>query len=235
MNRHSTGSAFTLIEVLLATSLSMIVITGALFTLSTMLRAYESRSGVSQAAETANLILNRIRTDLTSTRYSLHEDDCTFFGLDASNGVMDTDRLIFTSWVNDPVALGQGTSDVAEIEYFLDSDDSTPARWLQRRFDSTPDDDPLTGGTIALLGPRVESFNALYYDGLAWWPEWDSETELPMAVNITIALFYPEEIDQAPTPEALQQFSTTIWLAAYREPSGGGGGESATGEAGGGR
>lgn len=207
--------AFTLVEVLLAASLSMIVITGALFTLSSMLRAYKSRAGVNQSAEIANLILNRIRTDLMSVYFSAHGNGCLMIGTDLNNGVFDTDRLVFKSTVNDPIQLGSGTSDVAEIEYFVDTDDGTPIEWLQRRYDFTPDDDPLTGGTLALLGPRVLSMDIIYYDGLAWWAEWESEEELPIAVNITLGIFFPEEMGQEVTPEVLRQYSTTVWLPSF--------------------
>lgn len=227
----SRTRAFTLVEVLLAASLSMVVITGAFFTLGTMLRAYKSRAGVSQSAEIAHLILNRIRTDLMSVYFSPHGSGCLMIGTDLNNGLFDTDRLVFKSWVNDPMLMGQGTSDLAEIEYFVDSDDATPVQWLQRRFDSTPDDDPLTGGTLALLGPRVQSLDLMYYDGLAWWAEWESEEELPIAVNVTIGVFFPENAQQEMTPETLREFSTTIWLASFdadiepaQDEGGGGGG-----------
>lgn len=220
-NRHG----FTLVEVLLASMLSTLVITGAFFSLSVMLKAFSARQGSGQATETAALIFERIRQDLESVYLSPNSDMTRFVGMDEQSEQFDADNLTFVSMVNDPTALGQGTSDLAEVQYYIDLDDSTPERGLLRRFDATPDQDPFTGGTVALLGPRVVMLNITYFDGQLWMPEWDSESAIPQAINVQIGLFHPTRQQTEPTPETLQTFSTTIWTAVYRDSGGAMGGE----------
>lgn len=214
--------AFTLIELLIATTITALVLSGAFFSLSVVLRAYKIRGGKTADAEIANMIFLRMRTDLASTFISPHENATRFVGMDEQNGQFDADTLTFISMVNNPVEIGEGTSDLAEVQYFIDNDDSTPERWLVRRYDATPDIDPFSGGEISLLGPHILSINYEYYDGLMWWPEWNSEADLPIAVNISLGFFRPEEIEQEPTPDMLGQYSTTIWITLNRGPSDGG-------------
>ncbi|MDP8245550.1 MAG: prepilin-type N-terminal cleavage/methylation domain-containing protein [Candidatus Hinthialibacter antarcticus] len=225
--------AFTLIELLVATTITSLVLSGAFFSLSVVLSAYKIRGGKTSDAEIANMIFTRMRTDLASTFISPHGDVTRFVGMDEQNGQFDADTLTFISMVNNPIEIGEGTSDLAEVQYFIDLDDSTPERWLVRRYDATPDDDPFSGGEISLLGPHIISINYEYYDGLMWWPEWNSEADLPIAVNINLGFYRPNELEQEPTPELLTQHNTTIWLTLSRGASEGGGTSSTSDEPGG--
>ncbi len=216
MNTRSNG--FTLIELMMAATLTMLVLGGAFVSFSVVLNAYKMHGTKSISADTAHLILERMRLDLTSTYISPHEDLTRFVGNDLQTNDLQTDSLTFISTVNNPVEQGQGTSDLAEIQYYIDFDEATPERWLLRRYDSTTDTDPFSGGETALLGPKVCMLDFQYYDGEIWWPTWDSVEEIPICINVTIGLFEPESIDEVPTPENIEQFSTTIWIACYREP-----------------
>ncbi len=211
-----TTRAFTLVELLTATTITALVLSGAFFSMSVVLQAYKMRGGKTSDAEIANMIFNRLRKDLASTFISPHEDTTRFVGMDEQAGQFDADTLTFISMVNNPIEIGEGTSDLAEVQYFIDQDDSTPERWLVRRYDATPDIDPFSGGEISLLGPHVQSINIEYYDGLVWWPEWDSEADLPIAVNISLGFFRPQQLEQQPAPEMLTQHSTAIWITLSR-------------------
>ncbi|MBI1390848.1 MAG: prepilin-type N-terminal cleavage/methylation domain-containing protein [bacterium] len=209
-------AGFTLIELLLATALTAMVVTGALFSLSVILNAYKAYGGKTNDAEIANMIFTRMRLDLTAAFLSPHEDRTRFVCNDTQSGDLDADTLTFIGMVNEPVEIGQGTSDLAEVQYYIDDDDSTPERWLVRRFDNTPDDDPFTGGEIALLGPGVQTIDFQFFDGTEWWPLWDSSSSLPIAVNVRIGFFHPEREGEPPVAERMQTFSTTFWIALSR-------------------
>lgn len=207
---------FTLVELLTATTITALVLGGAYFSLSVILRAYQQRGGAAADAEIANLILTRMGADLNSAFLSPHEDRTRFVGLNETNGEFGADTLTFISAVSDPTSLGEGSSDLAEVQYYIDLDDSTPERWLVRRFDNTPDEDPFAGGQIALLGPRVYSLDFQYYDGLEWLLEWDSDTDIPLAVNVSFRFFRPTEIGQEPSIEDMMEHSATFWLPLSR-------------------
>ncbi len=208
--------AFTLVELLLAATLTAIILGSAFVSLSIVMKAYKELSSKTNQAEIARLILDRMRIDLESTFYSPHEDLTRFVGYDQIAGELSVDSLTFISAVNRPVDTGGGTSDLAEIQYYVDMDESTPERWLLRRMDNTPDSDPFTGGQVALLGPQVQSLDFQFFDGTMWWPEWDSTEDIPLAVNVTIGLFEAGEMGEMANIDNVKTFSTTIWLANYR-------------------
>ncbi|MBN2327527.1 MAG: prepilin-type N-terminal cleavage/methylation domain-containing protein [Candidatus Omnitrophica bacterium] len=211
---------FTLVELVLASTLTALILGSAFVSLSTVLKAYKELGGKTNLAETARLILDRMRADLEMTFYSPHADYTRFVGYDQLNGDLPADSLTFISSVNNPVNTGGGSSDLAEVQYYIDVDDGTPERWLLRRMDYTPDSDPFTGGELALLGPRVASIDFQYFDGIVWQTEWDSSEAIPIAVNITIGLFEADHPEETPTLENLDYFSTSVWIACYRESEG---------------
>lgn len=221
--------AFTLVELLLASMMTAMILGSAFVSLSIVLKAYKELGSKTNLAETARLILDRMRADLESAFLSPHSDITRFVGYDQINGDLPADSLTFISAINKPINTGGGSSDLAEIQYYIDVDESTPERWLLRRMDYTPDTDPFSGGELALLGPRVTSLDFQYFDGMAWWPEWDSSSEIPMAVNISLGLFEASQPQEVPKPETIKTFSTTVWLACYRES------ESSSSETGSGR
>lgn len=226
MNGRPRNRGFTLVEVMLAATLTTLVIGGALASLSVMLQAYKKDRERTSNADAALAIFDRMRADLEAAFLSPHRAITRFVGTDAESNGMPADTLTFISAVNRPFETGLGTSDTAEVQYFIDEDPETPARWLQRRYDPTPDTDPFGGGMTALLGPRVVSLDLQYYDGLMWWPRWDSVQEIPMLVSIAIGI-EPGGVPAAasasapaapPDAAALETFSTVVRLAWYREP-----------------
>ncbi len=217
MKRNCSG--FTLVELLLAATLSALVLTGAFASLSVVLQAYKNQAGKSNTADTARLVLERMRIDLLHTFFSPHSETTRFVGMDQSNGLLQNDTLTFISTVNNPQETGPGTSDLVEVQYYIDQDETTPEKWLVRRYDATPDMDPFSGGEISLLGPKVFYLEIQYFDGYTWWPSWDSSEAIPLAVHITLGLFNPEQMDEEPTPESMEEYSTTVWLPRHRQMS----------------
>jgi general secretion pathway protein J len=211
-------AGFTLVELMMAATLTTLVLGGAFVSLSVVLQAYKLHGSKSNSADMANLIFERMRMDLASTFLSPHNAVTRFVGTDLMAEELPSDTLTFISTVNNPIETGEGSSDLTEIQYYIDMDEATPERWLLRRYDPTPDMDPFSGGTIALLGPKVCMLDFQYFDGDMWWPTWDSVQEIPICVNVTIGVFEPQNIWETPTPENVEQFSTTIWIATYREP-----------------
>lgn len=208
---------FTLIEVIMATTLSALVLAGAFASLTTILTAYRMQGSRYDATNKASLILMHMTKDLNAAFLSPHQPMTRFVGTDNQQGQFNADTLTFISTINSALNTGAGSSDLVEIQYYIDFDTSTPERWLLRRYDVTPDMDPFSGGTLSLLGPQVVSLNFEYFDGTAWWPTWDSAEELPRAVNITIGLFKPRQPEEQPTLQNVEQFSKVVWIGSYRQ------------------
>ena len=62
--------------------------------------------------------------------------------------------------------------DWCEVSYFLDKDRASGQFSLWRRRDSTPDDEPLSGGSREEIVPGVRGLKFEYYDGFDWYDEW---------------------------------------------------------------
>lgn len=216
--RKQHTHAFTLVELMLAATITTVVIGGALVSLSSMLQAYKISTSGSNHASTARFIFERMEKDLAAAFYSPHDANTRFVCHDLTVNSLPADNLTFISTVNKPTETGDGTSDIVEIQYYIDGDDATPEKWLQRRYDPTPDMDPFTGGTTALLGPHVFFLDFQFYDGEMWWTQWDTVEEIPLLVNITIGFFTPTGLDQQPMPENIEQYSSIVRLVHYREP-----------------
>lgn len=216
--RRQNKQGFTLVELMLAATITTLVIGGALVSISTLLNAYKIRTSGGKHADTARFIFERMKKDLSATFYSPHDANTRFVCQDLQNNGMPADNLMFVSTVNKPTESGDGTSDMVEVQYYIDNDDGTPEQWLQRRYDPTPDMDPFNGGTSALFGPNVISLDFQFFDGEMWWQQWDTVEEIPILVNITIGFYTPQKIEQEPTPEDIEQYSSMVALVHYREP-----------------
>ncbi len=204
---------FTLVELLLAAALGALVVTAAFSSISVVLKGYKKYRDRAEIYEPARLALARMSREISSVFVSPHENRTHFVGIPQVIEGVSMDQLSFIATVNDPLRSDEGESDLCEVHYMIDIDPETPERWLQVRYDPTLDDDPMTGGTSHLLGPRVVAVRFLYFDGNYWMNEWDSEEEIPMAVSITIGVTKDGIIED---PEDIIQFSTVAYPAVYK-------------------
>jgi hypothetical protein len=164
--------------------------------------------------------LKAAQTGIESCRFLVESDEYEFEGLGLP--AVPNDHLLFsatvakTNWENKP------QNDMSEIEYYVDHDEETPARWLVRRIDSPADGKPLEGGEIHLVGPRIIGMKVYCYNGTKWVEEWDSHTELPLAVRISLYV--------GPTRETVFQNRFETMTAAVWLPLGTGSAASSTEE-----
>ena len=109
-----------------------------------------------------------------------------------------------------------GERDFCEISYFVDRDPETGELCLFRRRDPTPDDKPLEGGTRELIAVGVRAFRLEYLGGLLWENKWGSLPEtrgfsndptadmfansMPEAVRVSLALGRPHDHRAGPAP-----------------------------------
>lgn len=221
MNRAITCKretpGFTLVELLLAATLGVLVVAAAFSSISVVLKGYRDYKDRSIIYEPARAALTRMSREISSAFLSPHGGKTRFIGIDQQVEGLAVDEMIFLSVINKPQYSGEPMSDVCEVHYYIDFDPETPERWLQVRYDPTPDDDPLTGGMSYLLGPHIVAMSMLYFDGSYWVAEWDSEQDIPMAISITIGVTKDGNVEN---PEDIVQFSTIVRPAVYRSGEG---------------
>jgi type II secretion system protein J len=215
--RRKNTAGFTLVEMLLAATVGALVVAAAFSSISVVLKGYRQSKDRVDLYEPARAALTRMSREISSAFLSPHAGRTQFYGIDQEIEGIPVDQLIFVAVVNEPAYADQTESDLCEMHYYIDVDPETPERWLQVRYDPTPDDDPSSGGTSYLLGPHIVAMSISYFDGEYWLPEWNSQEELPMAVNITLGVTQDGNVER---PEDIVQFSTLVCPVVYRAGTG---------------
>ncbi len=211
---EASPAGFTLLELILAMVATTLLLGSAYTAFFSGLNSYNTNSYKSEIRAVLFRSLIRIQEDIKAAqigsdefRFLVENDEVEIEGV--AGDPVPNDRLLFTAATAKVNWAAKPQSDLSEVEYYIDRDDETPARWLVRRSDSPPDAKPLEGGEIHLVGPRVVGMGVELYDGSKWVEEWDSTTELPLAVRISLYI--------GPTREAIflnrfESLSVSVWL-----------------------
>jgi len=220
-------TGFTLLELILAMAATSLLLGAAYAAFFSGLDSYNTNAYKSEIRAVLSRSLIRILDDLKASqtgvdafRFVVENNEIEIEGEAA--GPIPNDRLLFTAANAKENWEAKPQSDLSEVEYYIDNDDETPARWLVRRTDSPPDSRPLEGGEIHLVGPRVIGMDVLLYNGTKWVEEWDSSTGLPLAVKVSLFV--------GPTRETVfrnrfESMTASVWL-----PKGTGSASTATSE-----
>ncbi len=183
---------FTLIEVMVASLITAMLIGSASMSLSQLTRAKSICKERFNAFLRADAALNTLRRDVASV---IRSDDLFFTRLllsdhSASSPVGEIDRdeiLLFVTRLR-PVRdidnfNGEGIE--YETQYRIEEDEIGPVLWQRR--DAFPDEHPAGGGVAVPLVEGVVGLRIQAYDGDRWYDEWDSDVSgLPLAVSITV-------------------------------------------------
>jgi general secretion pathway protein J len=210
MSKPSGKSGFTLVEVMLALTISSLILTAAYGTFRISMDVSKRAGARREALENCRSALGVICRDLAGAFLSSTEEWSLFAGEDATLGDLSIDTLAFTAVVNSPERTGERTSDYAEVEYYVDVDPETPEEWLVRRYDCRPDEDLREGGITSLAGYQVVSLDVWYFSGGDWGVEWNSRKELPTAVRVDLsAVIDPKK---SFVPSNLITLSSIVWF-----------------------
>ncbi len=203
MSRGPAAPGFTLVEVMVAVSITAVM--GAMLA-GAFQRAYQARDLVEQQEDRfagARVALTRMAREISMAFLSEHYDHrrfrdrpTLFRGRDGG----DSDSLLFTTMSHERLVRDVKESDQSVVEYTLDSDPDLPGEEaLWRREKARIDDDPEHGGTRAVLCQHVASFDVSYWDWRKqeWAREWNSaSTErqgiLPTRVRLKLVLKMPD-------------------------------------------
>jgi len=202
-------AGFTLIELMTAIAISGAILGAALGTFRMATHIYRRAEARREALESCRSALELIRRDLTGAFLSSDREVSLLFGDDLQSGDADLDTLRLTSLVNNPLRTGGATSDLAEVEYYIDNDPNTPERWLIRRYNPFPRSG-LGRGKPALAGRHIVGMEIMYFSEGEWLTSWRSRSNLPRAVYVVLsALIDPE----GETEEGnLLSLSDVVWL-----------------------
>ncbi|MCD8533720.1 MAG: prepilin-type N-terminal cleavage/methylation domain-containing protein [Verrucomicrobia bacterium] len=200
---------FTLIEVIVASSIVTILILGAM---SCFRAAIESQKIVDERMENmqkARMVMQMIVDDLRQCVPMVGESE--FSGMSRMLGSIEADNLDFATANSRPIQAGESL--FHEVSYFVNPGAVEGMYTLFRRRDRHPDAEPLSGGAMEPLVGGLRFLKFEYYDGLDWYDDWGATESiqveedsllapsnmsgLPWAVRVTIS------IGKEPSPEEM--------------------------------
>ena len=197
-NRHASARGrrrrrgFTLIEVMVASLITAMLIGSASMSLSQLTGAKSISKERFNAFLRADAALNALRREIASI---IRTDDLFFTRLlitdhsaPSSVGEIDRDEiLLFVTRLRPVRDIDNFTGEGIEYEtqYRIEEDEIGAVLWQRR--DAFPDEHPAGGGVAVPLVEGVVGLRIQAYDGDRWYDEWDSDVSgLPLAVSVTV-------------------------------------------------
>lgn len=179
--------AFTLVEVLVASTIGVfiaLVAVGALRTITISSDVLDRN--IATAAE-VRFAANMIARDLTNIYRDEESDNYRFIGMvqDVSDDISSS-FLMFYTVGRTKARAGQPEGDVYEVEYSLVKEEERSV--LTRRLWPNPNKDvEEPGGVLTIIAEDIETFYVRYYNGEEWADEWPEEMQsLPELLEITL-------------------------------------------------
>jgi type II secretion system protein J len=182
----SRGGGFTLVELLVASSLAAGILGAAYLSLSSGLRSQRLVEARRDAMQAARVALALMTADLRHA--AVLNEDFELIGMDRKLDRDEADNLDFASHRWEPRRPGEG--DLCEVSYFVDRDPASGRISLFRRRDSSPDDQPLAGGSREELLRGLRGLRLEYYDGFEWFDSWGTEAADSEAASLSLRTSY---------------------------------------------
>jgi len=168
MTRSSSSRAFTLIEMVISASVMSLILVAAYLCLRSGMLSQKLVDSRTDAVQGARVALTMMSADLRGA--CPLSKDFVFIGMKRTIGDAPADNLDFGTHNFTPRRPGEG--DWCEVSYFVARSQDGQGLSLWRRRDSTPDDDPFSGGTREEIVRGLRGVTLEYYDGIDWYDEW---------------------------------------------------------------
>jgi len=194
-----SGSAFTLIEIVIAVSLMSLILVSAYLCLNAGLASQKIIEPRAEIIQNARVALALIAADLRGA--CPLPGDSEFLGMQRMLGSVEGDNLDFATHNYTPRAPREG--DFCEESIYVDLDPENGQFSLWRRRNPTIAPDPLSGGRKEEIAKGVVGLRFEYFDGEDWYATWGEikagkrETTqrsqpnlsgMPSAVRVTLLL-----------------------------------------------
>jgi type II secretion system protein J len=233
MNKRTTHSGFTLLELLLAITMAAILSVSLYATLNTAIKARRTAMSTVQTTRAGAVAMDLICHDLESvvrpmTQTQLNDGSISlngvFQGSHRGGTGSETDDLLFHTIQYDPTAdpndpLAEGTR---EVEFYLSTQTNPPS--LVRRVNRNLLAQTQSNGDEEVLCHNIRGFAVQYFDGQQWQTDWDSTQNgevLPFAVRVTLTMLDPSGATNANGQPIERTISRTVPIAPGRMGTGG--------------
>lgn len=226
---HLRNTGFTLVEVLVASTIGTFIALAAVGTLRAITTSAEMiDSNINTAAE-VRFASRTIARDLVNLYRDKNIENTKLIGTVAESGRNETSYLVLYTIGRTKARIAQPEGDIYEVEYYLVRDEEKSV--LCRRLWPNPDEELEPGGILTVIAEDIEVFEVRFFDGEEWSGEWPEEMEvLPQLVEVNIVTKQPGRGEPAMESFIVNFARSASGAAGALEPGGqGGGGEGVPG------
>jgi len=195
VNLFRKNEGFTLIEMLVATAVSSVILVMVYTAYSSIIKSVNQGKVASQYYEEINMILRKMDSDLLNAFWNDTSKNIHF--ISSMDG--DSSRLNFVTgeYKSNRMTLSVKesfpTTDIHEVGYYLKMDNKTGKKNLIRRTEVHYDNLPLEGGSEEIIFKNVESIKFEFKYRNDWSNTWDTREQkrLPSGIKTTLVVIDP--------------------------------------------
>jgi type II secretion system protein J len=186
---------FTLIEMLVATAVSSVILVMVYSAYTSIIKSVNQGKAASQYYEKINLVLRRLDSDILNTYWTEKAKNVHFISeVQGNSSILNFVTAEFKSGrmilnINDSFP----STDIHEVGYYLKIDGKTGKYNLIRRSEIHYDENPLEGGIEEIILNNVESIKFEFKYQNDWIGIWDSRDKkrLPSGIKTTLIITDP--------------------------------------------
>jgi len=184
-NKPLTRSAFTLVEIIVATVIGVFVAAVAVGTLKAISASSQMVQNNSEQAGEVRFASRRIAADLANLYRDTNPKYTKLVGALVETEKGPASSLTLYTLGRAKARPAEPEGDVYEVEYYLAKQEEKSA--LMRRLWPNPDKDSQPGGILSPIAENIDVFEVTYYDGRQWLMEWPEEmNSLPELVEVRV-------------------------------------------------
>lgn len=182
---YTRRTGFTLIEVMVASTIGAFIMLVAVGTLRAIAASSERvDKSISTAAE-VRFASNILARDLVNFYRDDNIENTRLIGTVAELEQGSTSYLVFYTVNRAKARIDRPEGDIYEVEYYLAMDEDRSL--LMRRLWPNPNKETEPGGILTVIAEDIEVFQVRYFDGEEWSTEWPEEMEvLPQMIEVNI-------------------------------------------------
>jgi type II secretion system protein J len=183
----SKRTGFTLVEVLVASTIGVFIAMVAVGALRAIIASAEMVDRNINAAAEVRFAANTIARDLQNFYNDDDIENTKFIGtVEPLERDSYTSYLVFYTIGRTKARIDQPEGDLYEVEYYLMQQGETMV--LMRRLWPNPSKELEPGGILTIIAEDIAAFEVQYFDGEEWSDEWPEEMQaLPDLVVVSIA------------------------------------------------
>jgi len=194
----SKRTGFTLVEVLVASTIGVFIAMVAVGALRAIIASAEMVDSNINAAAEVRFAANTIAQDLQNFYNNDEIDNTKFIGTIEDIGNDNyTSCLIFYTLGRTKARIDQPEGDLYEVEYYLVQQGEKSM--LMRRLWPNPSKDYEElepRGILTVIAENIAAFQVQYFDGEQWSEEWPEDMQaLPDLVSVSIIAMQPERVN----------------------------------------